>query len=330
MSLQIIKAGLLDTIQDKGRYGYQHLGINPGGAMDRYSAQLANALLGKDLNAPVIEMHFPSCEILIKEETIICITGADFTPTINRKKIQVNKPVAVNKNTELRFEKKIAGARCYLAFLHEPDLEKWLDSYSTNLVANAGGFKGRAFKKGDKLNFKNNFKFKYLPQGKDSIGLPWKATGTLQSKKEIRFSKGNEWDWLADESIKNFTKNNYKILNNSNRMGYRLEGNALNVQENKQLISSGVTFGTIQLLPGGQLIVLMADHQTTGGYPRIGHVISADLPLLAQQNPGDEIKFSETEVLIAEKEFIQQQRDLLHMQTASKFKIENLLHAMRS
>ena len=108
-------------------------------------------------------------------------------------------------------------------------------------------------------------------------------------------------------------------------MGYRLKGNSLKVKEDKQLISSGVTFGTIQLLPDGQLIVLMADHQTTGGYPRIGHVISADLPLLAQRNPGDEIKFSAVEHIIAEQQLIEQHRHLLQLQTASKFKIENLL-----
>jgi antagonist of KipI len=111
-------------------------------------------------------------------------------------------------------------------------------------------------------------------------------------------------------------------------MGYRLHGNALNVKEDKQLISSGVTFGTMQLLPDGQLIVLMADHQTTGGYPRIGHVISADLPALAQCNPGDEIKFTEVEIVAAEELFIKQQRNLLQMQTASKFKMEKFYAPM--
>lgn len=330
MSLQIIKPGLLDTIQDKGRYGYQHLGINPGGAMDRYSAQLANALLGKDLTSPVIEMHFPACQVLFKKETIICITGADFTPTINRKKIPVNRPLAINKNTELRFEKKISGARCYLSFLNDLAIDKWLSSYSTNLVAEAGGFKGRPLKKSDTLTFTDHAEIKYLHEGKDLALFSWKATETVRSKKEIRFIKGNEWKWLSDDSIKKFTKNNYKILNNSNRMGYRLQGDLLKVKEDKQLISSGVTFGTIQLLPDGQLIVLMADHQTTGGYPRIGHIINADLPVMAQYNPGDEIKFAEVEIAVAEQEYIQQQRDLLHMQTASKFKIENILHAIRS
>ncbi|MDB5222063.1 MAG: biotin-dependent carboxyltransferase family protein [Chitinophagaceae bacterium] len=327
MSLQIIKSGLLDTIQDQGRYGYQHLGINPGGAMDRFSSQSGNALLGKYLNSPVIEMHFPSPVILFEKETIICITGADFSPTINNKSIPVNQPIAINKNTRLHFEKKLSGACCYLAVLHDLDIDEWLDSYSTNLVAGTGGFNGRALKKRDVLNFKNNFEYKFLEE-KDFALLPWRATESLSLKKEVRFIKGNEWDWLTVEAIQKFTESNYKVSNNSNRMGYRLQGNPLQVKEDRQLISSGVTFGTIQLLPDGQLIVLMADHQTTGGYPRIAHVISADLPLLAQCNAGDEIKFVEVEHAVAEQLFIEQQRDLLHMQTASKFKMENLFNAM--
>jgi len=325
MSLQIIKAGILDTIQDQGRYGYQHLGINPCGAMDLYAAQLANALLGKDLNAAVIEIHFPTPKILFQKETIICITGANFSPTIDHKKIPVNQPIAINKNTVLHFEKMLSGARCYLSIFHDLDLKKWLNSYSTNLVAGAGGFNGRALKKADTLNFKNNFEYKYLAEGNSFALLPWTIEAT-SLKKEIRFIKGNEWEWLTDDATKIFVEGNYKILNNSNRMGYRLEGNALKVKEEMQLISSGVTFGTIQLLPNGQMIVLMADHQTTGGYPRIGHVINADLSILAQCNPGDEIKFKAVELAIAEQEFLQQQRDLQQMQTGSKFKIEKLLN----
>lgn len=330
MSLQIIKAGILDTIQDQGRYGYQQLGINPGGAMDRYSAQLANALLGKDLNSPVIEMHFPAAKILFEKETIICITGADYSPTINKKKIPVGQPLAVNKNSEIHFDKKLSGARSYLSVLHDLTLDKWLNSYSTNLVAASGGFKGRSLKKGDILNFKNNLEYKYLPEEKNFALLPWKATESIPLKKEMRFLRGNEWDWLTDDAMNIFTEDNFRITANSNRMGYRLKGNTLYVKEEKQLISSGVTFGTIQLLPDGQLIVLMADHQTTGGYPRVGYVISADLPLLAQCNSADEIKFSAVKHEVAEQELIKQQRNLLNIQTASKFKIENIVNAMRS
>jgi antagonist of KipI len=328
MSLQIIKAGLLDTVQDLGRYGQQHLGINPGGAMDNYAAQLANALLGKEFNSPVIEMHFPAPTILFEEETIICITGANFTPNINKKKVSLNQPIAVSKNAELHFEQKTSGARCYLSFLHDLDLEKWLSSYSTNLVAGAGGFKGRSLKNGDELRFKQNHKFNFLTDKKDFTLLSWRAGENILMRKEIRFIKGNEWDWLTNDSKKMFTETEFQITNNSNRMGYRMKGNTLELKEEKQLISSGVTFGTMQLLPNGQLIILMADHQTTGGYPRLANVISADLPLLAQKNPGDEIKFIEVDHAVTESAFIQQQRDLFQMQTASKFKIENLLHAM--
>ena len=326
MSLQIIKPGLLDTIQDQGRYGYQHLGINPGGAMDRFSSQLANALLGKNLDDAVLEMHFPAAKILFAEQTIICITGGDFSPTINKKKFPLNQPIAVTKNTELRFEQKLSGARCYLSFIHNLDLDKWLNSYSTNLAAGAGGYNGRALKKGDALNFKNNFEYNYPAGEKDFALLPWKATESISLKKEVRFIKGNEWDWMTEAAIKIFTESTYQITNNSNRMGYRLKGKELKLKVEQQLISSGVTFGTIQLLPDGQLIILMADHQTTGGYPRVAHVISADLPLLAQCNAGDEIKFSEVDHDIAAEELLKKQRDLLHIQTASKFKIEKLLN----
>ncbi|MBA3674228.1 MAG: biotin-dependent carboxyltransferase family protein [Chitinophagaceae bacterium] len=325
MSLQIIKSGLLDTIQDNGRYGYQHLGINPGGAMDSFSARTGNALLGKDLFSPFIEIHFPSPVILFEKETIVCITGADFFPVINQKKIPIDQPFAVNKNSVLQFEKKESGARCYLAVLHEFDLDKWLNSYSTNLVAGAGGFKGRALKKGDILPFKTHLEYKYLAEGKDFALLPWKTIRTQVSNKDIRFIKGPEWDWLTYDAQKVFAESNFQILNNSNRMGYHLKGNSLKVKEDKQLISSGVAFGTIQLLPNGQMIVLMADHQTTGGYPRIAQIISADLPLLAQRNPGDEIKFYEVEHDFAEQQLIEQHMQLVQLQNASKFKMEKIL-----
>src|SRR4051794_38462631 len=115
MSLKIIRAGVLDTIQDTGRFGYQSAGINPCGAMDRFSAQLANCLLGKPMDAPVIEMHFPAPSIVFEAATIICITGADFCPVINEVAVPNDQPVAVNKDAVLQFKKVGMGARCYLS-----------------------------------------------------------------------------------------------------------------------------------------------------------------------------------------------------------------------
>src|SRR5690242_17051855 len=125
MSLKIIRSGILDTIQDTGRFGYQSSGINPCGAMDRFSAQLANCLLAKPMDTPVIEMHFPAPTILIQEATIICLTGADFRPVINQAAIPNEQPIAVNKNAVLEFKKRKTGARSYLAVLQDISLQQW-------------------------------------------------------------------------------------------------------------------------------------------------------------------------------------------------------------
>ena len=326
MSLKIIKNGILDTIQDCGRYGFQHLGINPGGAMDLFSAQLNNSLLGKNLDSPVIEIHFPASQILFERETIICITGANFSPGINHQNIPLDQPVAINKNSVLQFKKMETGAWCYLSVLHEIELDKWLNSYSTNLKAAAGGWHGRPLQKGDTLNFKNIFSCEHLVRNKDFSLLPWRANRKNKNGTEIRFIPGNEWDWLSEEAKNTFQEGNFQISNKSDRMGYRLTGKELKLKENKQLVSSAVTFGTIQLLPDGQLIVLMADHQTTGGYPRAGHVISVDLPLMSQKKPGDKIILCAVERYIAEQELIEQQNYLQQLQTTCKFKMENLLN----
>src|SRR5260221_12852802 len=154
MSLKVIKAGLLDTVQDLGRYGYQHLGINPVGAMDKFAAQISNILLGNEVNEAFIEMHFPAASFLFEQDTIIAISGADFTPTINGEPIPLLHPVVVSKNCVLQFDKVKTGARCYMAVKDKFNIEQWLNSYSTNLKASAGGFHGRALMKNDLMTFK--------------------------------------------------------------------------------------------------------------------------------------------------------------------------------
>ena len=325
MSLKIIKTGILDTIQDCGRYGFQHLGINPGGAMDLFSAQLNNSLLGKNLDSPVIELHFPASQILFEKETIICITGANFSPEINHQKIPIDQPVVINKNSVLQFKKNESGACCYLSLLHEIELEKWLNSYSTNLKAAAGGCHGRPLQKGDILNFKNIFNFEHLVINKDFSLLPWRANRKNKNGTEIRFIPGNEWDWLSEDAKNTIQEDNFQVSNKSDRMGYRLTGKELKLKENKQLVSSAVTFGTIQLLPDGQMIVLMADHQTTGGFPRVAHVITPHLSKLAQMNAGTEMKFKITDQQTAEELLIKRNNHLQHLQNACKLKLSSFL-----
>ena len=323
MSLKIIKAGILDTLQDAGRFGYQHLGINPNGVMDYFSASLANALLGKSLNSPLIEMHFPAPTILFQNATIICLTGADFKPVINKQVLPLHQPVFIPANSVLSFETPNWGVRCYMALLGECILEPWLGSYSTNLKAGTGGYKGKALSKNDVLNFTATRRSRALND--EATVLNWKASGVAEKMEmPIHFLKGNEWIWLTDDARYFLENETFQLAMEADRMGYQLKGPVLETRISTQLVSSAVSFGTMQLLPQGQLIVLMADHQTTGGYPRVGNVIAADMPLMAQRKPGDLIYFKATNLETAEEKFFEQHKYLSDIQTLCKLKIEKL------
>lgn len=326
MSLKIIRSGILDSVQDRGRYGLQQTGINPNGAMDPYSAQLANALLGKDLHAPVIEFHFPAGQIQFQEPSIICITGADFTPVINGKVVPLNHPIVVQEQSVLQFTKRKSGMRSYVSFYPELDLETWMNSYSTNIVCGAGGYSGRGLQKGDHIKTKFLLKKRLFSNVTDFSILHWTGGKSLQISQYIRFIFGSEWQWLTSDSKSDFKEKIFQITNEADRMGYRLASSELELNTEEQLVSSGVTFGTVQLLPKGQLIILMADHQTTGGYPRIANIISVDLPVLAQKGPNDVIRFQQTDLAAAEHLYIQQQKEMKQIQAGSKFKMESLLH----
>jgi antagonist of KipI len=321
MSVKIIKAGLLDTIQDDGRFGYQHLGVNPTGAMDKYAMQLANILVGNNMNEAVIEMHFPASVYMFTLPALIALSGADFSASINGEPVPNFHPIIVGKNDVLQFHRPVKGARAYLAVGCGFAIDKWMNSYSTHLKAKSGGFHGRSLNKGDELLFRQPSSFPIKQN--DFIVLPWQAnTSWTKDVKEILVLPGNEWDRLTTESKENFEMTSFVITNQSDRMGYRLNNIPLPAMSNEQIISSGVSFGTVQLLPDGKLIILMADHQTTGGYPRIAHVISAHHSKLSQMKAGDKIQFRITNQSTAEELFIKQEQDLLQLQNACTFRLQ--------
>jgi antagonist of KipI len=320
MSFTIIKPGILDTIQDLGRNGYGNWGIGPGGAMDRYAAEVGNLLVGNCKREAVIEVHFPGPQILFEQNTLIAITGADFSPTVNDEVIPRWQPVVARKNTILHFPSLVQGARCYISVHGGFCMQKWLSSYSTNLKAGAGGWQGQPLKKGDELPFsENTIYFAGLLKEESNFEiLPWRVNieKLYRHPHEIGFIPGNEWKKLSDVSQEQFLQNNFLIHPSSDRMGYQLSGAPLSLQEPGEQISSAVSFGTVQLLPNGQLIVLMADHQTTGGYPRIAHVISAHLPKLAQLRPSACFQFKMTDTRTAEDLLAAQQQELHILQRA--------------
>ncbi len=314
MSIVIIKPGILDTIQDTGRAGQGSVGINTGGAMDRFAAMLANMLTGNNVNEAVMEIHYPGPQILFEQDALISITGADFTAGLNEEPLPSWQPILIRKNTVLQFPVSKKGARAYLAVQGGFQIDKWLNSYSTNLKAGIGGWNGRRLEKGDELFFK---------QGEQCISSLFKSENNFQLLRwradigkvydrphEISYIKGHEWEELTSESKEMLGGSSFIIRSSSDRMGYQLKGNPLHLNEKKEMVSCAVSFGTMQLLPNGKLVVLMADHQTTGGYPRIGHVISSHLPKLAQLRAGENVQFKAIGISDAEEQLFFQQHEL--------------------
>ncbi len=314
MAFSIIKPGLLDTIQDLGRNGFGNWGISPGGAMDTYAAQVANLLVGNDKHEAVIEIHFPGPQILFEQNTLIAITGADFSPTLVDEVIPRWQPIVVRKNTVLHFPSLVQGGRCYLSVHGGYCVKKWLNSYSTHLKAGAGGWCGLPLRKGDELPFNENTIYfaGLLKEESNYEVLPWRVNidKTYQYPHEIGFIPGHEWAFLPEAARQTFLQNNFLIHPSSDRMGYCLKGVPIQMERSSELVSAAVSFGTVQLLPDGQLIVLMADHQTTGGYPRLAHVVTAHLPKLAQLRPSDCIQFKQMDIRMAEQLLVAREKEL--------------------
>jgi antagonist of KipI len=322
MPIRILKPGLLDTIQDAGRYGFQHWGINPGGAMDPIAMQVANMLVGNEPDEPVIEMHYPAAELLFEEPALIALAGADFGVGINGESFPSHQPVLVAKGSTLLFTKHVSGARVYLAVRGGWIADQWLGSYSTHLKAGAGGQKGKPLQRGEHLQLKQATAFS------GNGRLPWQAdTKELYTGNPFYFIRGAEYDLLDAAARSQLQNASFILCRQSDRMGYRLQGAALDYSRSKELLSSAVTRGTMQLLPDGQLIILMADHQTTGGYPRIGHIISAHIASLSQILPGSELRFEETGIAEAESLLFKQQRNLQQLQNACNFRLAQWLEA---
>ncbi|HWB28056.1 MAG TPA: biotin-dependent carboxyltransferase family protein [Chitinophagaceae bacterium] len=332
MSIRIVKQGLLDTMQDAGRYGYQHWGINPGGAADNVSHTVANVLAGNNTTEAVIELHYPACAIQFEEDALVALSGANFSPVINGEPVPLNTPIIVNSSSILEFTKPGGHLACYLSINGGFKLDPWLGSYSTNTRAGAGGYKGRKLKAGDVLFFKKNQDFSPILKGNAFLPLGWKAAVPVMfpKRQSIRVSAGNEYDLLCGASKDILVHSAFTVTPDTDRMGCRLSGIPLQIDMHGSLVSAGVTAGTIQLLPSGQLIILAADHQATGGYPRIAHIISADRHLFGHLQPGEVIHFELTDIKEAERLFAQQHHYLQQLQNACTLRLENFFaeHAL--
>ena len=306
----------MTTVQDLGRIEFRRFGINPNGAMDKTAVRLINILLGNEESEAVLEMHFPAPEVIFQDECFFSVGGAEFEPVLNEKQINNWQMHFAVTGSVLRFNRKLSGNRAYLSLRGGFDIEQWLGSTSTNLLAKIGGFYGRKLQAGDVVNYNK----KTSDSGAKSN---YKISNTLipcyDRFPTVRVLAGAEFELLTALGELLFLKNDFIVTRNSDRMGFRLQSEPLYLIDEMEKLSSAVNFGAIQLLPNGQLIILMADHQTTGGYPRIAQIIERDLPLVAQLGEGDKIAFEIISLHEAENILLKFEKELAFLRTGSKF-----------
>ena len=310
MSIEVLKPGLCTTFQDTGRTGYQHIGVPVNGPMDALAQQMANALVGNALNIGTLEMTLQGPVLRFDARALIAIAGAELGAQLNGEPLPVNHAVRVVPGSILAFGQRKAGARAYLAVAGGFTTEKVLGSVSTYRRGAYDGVLGRALVAGDRLGFASSFR------NAPRMVLPAGLMRSVEREADapIRIIPGGEWGAFTEEARHSLLNSQYRIGTDSERMGYRLQGEALPLEHPLELLSEAVTFGTVQVPPSGPPIVLMADRQTTGGYPRIAHVISADLPLLAQRLPGETVRFELTTLEHAQRLAVKRARLLSQLE----------------
>ncbi|GAA0201260.1 biotin-dependent carboxyltransferase family protein [Kangiella japonica] len=287
----MLKAGVLSTIQDLGRPNYLEYGVSRNGALDEYSHQIANWLVGNPKSNATIEVTQVGPSLEFTEDHTVAVAGASFKLTLNDSPCPMNTTLHLKAGDVLTFGKLLSGARAYIAIAGEVNLTSVMGSLSTNLLAGFGGYKGRALEDGDeiKINRKPFDETRVTPKE-----LSVEHHHSLQQHHfVVRFTQGKEYELLTGSSKQSLVENDYSVSGYSNRMAIKLESDkdALHLSQELSMTTAPIVSGTVQLPPSGHPIVILADGQTTGGYPRVGQVISADLSLLAQLKANDTLSF---------------------------------------
>ncbi|WP_446897093.1 biotin-dependent carboxyltransferase family protein [Clostridium sp. LBM24168] len=319
MSITVLTPGLLTTIQDCGRYGYQKYGVIVSGAMDVYSMRLANIVVGNDENEGTLEITLMGPSLKITKGNLISITGADISPEIKGKRVPMGRPIYLNEDSVLKFGRCSAGCRCYLSVAGGFDVPVFMGSRSTYIRANIGGKEGRTLKKCDilKVGKKSELslsiidKLKEFDKGEHFIAAKWYVKNFIPegtNETVIRVFEDRQFNYVKGDSIRKFFSSCFSIDVKSDRMGYRLKGPKIEFEKSIEMISGEVSFGTVQIPPDGNPIILLADRATAGGYPKIAHVISHDIQKLVQLKPSDKVKFKKITLKEAESLYLNREK----------------------
>ncbi|MDD3367894.1 MAG: biotin-dependent carboxyltransferase family protein [Lachnospiraceae bacterium] len=304
MGMLFQKSGLLTTVQDLGRTGYQKDGFSVSGVMDRRSAIIANMLVDNPENEAVLEFMLVGPTIKFTSSTIIAITGGNFEPMINGKPAPMYTAIYANRGDVLELKFAKTGIWGYLSFSSKLDVPVVMGSRSTNIKCKIGGNHGQKIEKGEQVWFR--IKKRYITS---FLSRTIEPEDFSQKKKTIRVVLGPQDDYFQKKGIETFFSEDYLITEESDRMGYRLDGPYVAHKDGADIISDGIPLGAIQIPSHGKPIVMLADRQTTGGYAKIGTVISVDIPAFVQSKEGTAIHFEKVSVETAQRLYMEQEKD---------------------
>ncbi len=304
----VVRAGLLTTVQDLGRWGSQALGVPVSGAMDSMAHRLANALVGNAPTAATLEVTLIGPELRTDHAIVVAVAGAEFALSVDGRAAPSHTALTLAAGATLRFGERRAGSRAYLAVAGGIDTPLVLGSRATHLLSGMGGLDGRALVRGDVLPLGRAPAEPALRPAQRATPRP--AAGTVPC---VRVMLGPQDAWFSPASVDTLLHEVYRVSTQSNRMGFQLEGPPLATARADGPLSEPVPFGALQVPAGGAPILLMADRQTAGGYPKIATVIAADLPLAGQLGPGDLVRFVACTRAEARAALIARERELLRL-----------------
>lgn len=305
MGIRILKGGMLTTVQDLGRTGYQSQGFSVAGVMDVRSFKIANLLLDNPENEAVLEFTLIGPTLEFTSATIIAITGGDFQPTINGEPAPMYTAIYMNKGDILKFGSAKTGSRGYIAFSSYLDIPVVMGSRCTNMKSRIGGFKGRKLQAGDYMNFR--IKRRYLPF---FLSRKLEPDHFEQDQATLRVIMGPQDSKFSKQGIETFLNTEYTVTSEFDRMGCRLDGAFIAPKESSDIISDGIAFGSVQVPSHGKPIILLSDRQTTGGYAKIATVASVDIPKLVQRKTDHKIRFQAITVQEAQELYLKEEKEL--------------------
>jgi antagonist of KipI len=313
-SLRVIRAGLHTTVQDAGRWGFQSQGVPVAGAMDLFAHRIANAMVGNEPGAATLEVTLTGPELWFEEERVVAVTGAKFDLAVDRSATEANGPFVVPRGSVLRFGERRTGARAYIAIDGGVDVPMVLGSRSTHVPSRTGGVDGRAITAGDVIPLGPSVGRRAAPDARAGREL---STRRDSDRGRLRLLAGPHQERFAAGALDALQSAPYRVLSQSNRMGFRLSGPVLDHRSSPDIISEPAPIGALQVPASRQPILLMADRQTAGGYAKLATVITADLTVAAQLAPGDEVWFSTCTPAEALGALIAQERALLAVEARS-------------